>query len=77
MVCLGEEEELEFESVARQLEDLDALGEWAYLATDMCMFKALDEVGFQGHVWDRQDRALTDWWLSPMVERGNFLGVST
>ena len=46
MVCLGEEEELEFESVARQLEDLDALGEWAYLATDMCMFKALDEVGF-------------------------------
>eukprot|EP00913_Durusdinium_trenchii_P031327 g29334.t1 len=48
----------------RQLEDLDALAEWAYLATDACIFKALDE-----------DRALTQWWLSPSVHRRNFLGV--
>ncbi|CAK9014922.1 unnamed protein product [Durusdinium trenchii] len=47
----------------RQLEDLDALAEWAYLATDACIFKALDE-----------DRALTQWWLSPSVHRRNFLG---
>lgn len=47
----------------RQLEDLDVLGEWAYLATDACMFKVLDE-----------DAALTHWWLSTRVRRINFLG---
>jgi len=47
----------------RQLEDLDALGIWAYLATDACMWKVLDE-----------DKALRDWWLSPSVQRINFLG---
>jgi hypothetical protein len=47
----------------RQLEDLDALGIWEYLATDACMFKVLDE-----------DLALHNWWLSPNVRRINFLG---
>lgn len=47
----------------RQVEDLHALGEWAYIATDACIFKTLDE-----------DRALTEWWLSPKVHRRNFLG---
>eukprot|EP00930_Biecheleria_cincta_P082346 TRINITY_DN7209_c1_g1_i1.p1 TRINITY_DN7209_c1_g1~~TRINITY_DN7209_c1_g1_i1.p1 ORF type:complete len:543 (+),score=89.14 TRINITY_DN7209_c1_g1_i1:116-1744(+) len=47
----------------RQLEDLDALGEWSYLATDVCMYKVLDE-----------DAALTRWWLSTRVRRINFLG---
>ena len=28
---------------ARQVEDLHALGEWAYIATDACIFKTLDE----------------------------------
>jgi len=47
----------------RQIDDLHALGEWAYIATDACIFKTLDE-----------DRALTQWWLSPKVRRKNFLG---
>lgn len=47
----------------RQLEDLDTLGIWRYLATDACMFKVLDE-----------DLALHTWWLSPNVRRINFLG---
>eukprot|EP00438_Fugacium_kawagutii_P027328 Skav219775 [mRNA] locus=scaffold1954:198009:198493:+ [translate_table: standard] len=30
---------------ARQIQDLHALGEWAYIATDACIFKTLDEDG--------------------------------
>lgn len=48
---------------ARQLEDLDALGIWEYLATDACMYKVLDE-----------DLAMMRWWLSTRVRRINFLG---
>ena len=29
--------------MTRQVEDLHALGEWAYIATDACIFKTLDE----------------------------------
>ena len=32
-----------FKASHRQVEDLHALGEWAYIATDACIFKTLDE----------------------------------
>ncbi|CAK9022249.1 unnamed protein product [Durusdinium trenchii] len=64
LLSSGEDGEDELRTNWKQLEDLDALAEWAYLATDACIFKALDE-----------DRALTQWWLSPSVHRRNFLGV--
>ena len=32
-----------FKASDRQVEDLHTLGEWAYIATDACIFKTLDE----------------------------------